>query len=72
MNRDFFDPSPVEQKVVLIDAETLRGKAKSSSNPVKAAIVIRRPRALSPNQTGAVPSDGVGLGDLHRINCVAA
>jgi hypothetical protein len=28
MNRDFFDPTPEEQKVVLIDAETLRKAEK--------------------------------------------
>jgi hypothetical protein len=28
MNRDFFDPTPEEQQVVLIDAETLRKAEK--------------------------------------------
>jgi hypothetical protein len=37
MTRDFFDPSPEEQKVVLIDADTV-GKRKNSSNPVSTAI----------------------------------
>ena len=38
MTRDFLDPTPEEQIVVLIDAVTLR-KPNNSSNPASTAIV---------------------------------
>jgi hypothetical protein len=52
MNRDFFDPTPEEQKVVLIDAATLREAEKlielcEQCNPERADILPREPLVAS-------------------------
>ena len=54
MNRDFFDPTPEEQKVVLIDAETLH----------KAEKLIESCEHCNP-EDAEIPFDNI----LDRVTC---